>query len=163
MSSKRFRLLLATSALSLFSVVALATPPSGAGGGRGNNAASGAVSERAELDNAAHGASNVSSHAAKVSDQLEDNTKLSSKIEKLTGATSAQTACTGFKSLGDCVSAAHVSANLSIPFDTLRSKVTGSDAVSLGKAIHELRPDADAKNATREADKQAKSDLKGSG
>jgi hypothetical protein len=115
------------------------------------------------LDNAAHGASNVSSHAAKVSDQLEDNTKLSSKIEKLTGATSAQTACTGFKSLGDCVSAAHVSANLNIPFDTLRSKVTGSGAVSLGKAIHELRPDADAKNAAREADKQAKSDLNGSG
>jgi hypothetical protein len=127
------------------------------------HAASGAVSERAELDHASHGASDASAHGANVSDQLADNTKLSSKIEGLTGATSAQTACTGFKSLGDCVSAAHVSANLNIPFDTLRSKITGAGAVSLGKAIHELRPDADAKNATQQADKQTKADMKGSG
>ncbi len=55
-----------------------------------------------------------------------------------------------------------MSKNLDIPFSTLRSKLTGPGAVSLGKAIHELRPDADAKSATREASKQAKGDLKGS-
>jgi hypothetical protein len=124
-------------------------------------AASGGISQRAELDNASRG-SNSSSHRASVSDLLADNAKLTSKIEELTG-TSAQTACTGFKTLGDCVSAAHVSKNLDIPFDSLRSKITGSGAVSLGKAIHELKPDVDAKSATQQAGKQTKADLKSSG
>jgi hypothetical protein len=163
MSSKRFGLVLVTSVLSLVSAVALAAPPAGAGGGKGGKAAAGDVSERAELDHASGGASGAGSHGASVSEKLTDNTKLASKIEGLTGQSSAQTACTGFKSLGACVSAAHVSKNLNIPFDTLRSKVTGSGAVSLGQAIHELKPDADAKGATTDADKQTKEDMKSSG
>jgi hypothetical protein len=56
----------------------------------------------------------------------------------------AQSACDGFKNLGQCVAAAHVARNLDIPggFDALKAKVTGTDAVSLGKAIEQLSPHA---------------------
>ena len=99
------------------------------------------------------------SEGRSVSDLLTDNTKLSSQIKDLTG-TDAQQACAGFRNLGSCMAAAHVSKNLGIPFDTLRTKLTGSGAVSLGKAIHELKPDADAKSAERDATRQARADLR---
>jgi hypothetical protein len=104
--------------------------------------------------------SGAAAEGRNVSDLLADNAKLSSQIKDLTG-TDAQKACTGFRNLGSCVAAAHVSKNLDIPFDTLRSKLTGAGAVSLGRAIHDLRPDADARNAEREATRQADADLNG--
>jgi hypothetical protein len=92
---------------------------------------------------------------------LSQNTKLAANLEKLlpTGTT-AQEACGGFKSLGGCVSAVHVAHNLGIPFADLKPKVTGSAALSLGKAIHALRPDADAKAEARKAEGQAREDLR---
>ncbi len=73
----------------------------------------------------------------------------------------AQTACSGFKNLGQCVAAAHVAKNLDIPggFDVLKAKVTGSGAVSLGKAIKGFAPDADPKAEEKKANKQASVDL----
>ncbi len=58
--------------------------------------------------------------------------------------------------------AAHVAKNLSIPgrFDALKAKVTGTGAVSLGKAIKGFAPDADAKAEAKKANKQASDDLK---
>ena len=58
--------------------------------------------------------------------------------------------------------AAHVAKNLRIPggFDALKAKVTGTGAVSLGKAIHVLAPNADAKAEAKKANKQASDDLK---
>jgi hypothetical protein len=94
-----------------------------------------------------------------MSDLLAQNTKLSSKIGGLTG-TSAQTACAGFKNLGQCVAAAHVSKNLGIDFNTLKGKVTGTGSDSLGKAIHDLNPNVDAKAEAKKAEKQAHNDLK---
>jgi hypothetical protein len=91
-------------------------------------------------------------------DVLSKNTKLSSNLDKLLpeGMT-AQQACSGFKNLGQCVAAIHVSHNLDIPFNDLKSKVTGGD--DLGKAIQGLKPDADAKAETKKAKKQADADL----
>src|SRR5882724_8028335 len=59
------------------------------------------------------------------------------------------------------VAAAHVAKNLEIPggFDALKAKVTGSGAVSLGKAIEGLAPNADAKAEAKKAKKQASDDL----
>jgi hypothetical protein len=73
----------------------------------------------------------------------------------------AQTACGGFKNIGQCVAAAHVAKNLDIPggFDALKAKLTGSGSVSLGKAIKELSPNADAKAEAKKANKQADDDL----
>lgn len=56
-----------------------------------------------------------------------------------------QDAAHGFKNLGQFVAAAHLSHNLGIPFDQLKSMMTGTRHDSLGKAIHTLKPDADSK------------------
>lgn len=95
------------------------------------------------------------------SDVLSHNTAIAGKIKALTGEDAA-TACGGFKNIGQCVAAAHVAKNLSIPggFDALKAKVTGTGAVSLGKAIKGFAPDADAKAEAKKANQQADDDLK---
>src|SRR5262250_1873177 len=100
------------------------------------------------------------SHASP-SEVLSHNSAIDGKIQTLTGK-DAQAACTGFKNLGQCVAAAHVAKNLDIPggFDALKAKVTGSGAVSLGKAIEELNPQVNAKAEAKKANKQASDDLK---
>ena len=94
---------------------------------------------------------------------LTQNTQLNSKLQSLlpTG-TDTQAAASGFKNLGQFVAAVHVSKNLGIPFDDLKAKMTGANAVSLGRAIHELKPTANAKEAAKEASRQAKQDIAGS-
>ncbi len=97
------------------------------------------------------------------SDILTQNTKLSSNLQKLLpkGIT-AQDACSGFKNLGQCVAAIHVSHNLDIPFADLKSKMTGTGSESLGKAIKDLKPAADAKGESKKAQKQANQDMSSS-
>ena len=94
------------------------------------------------------------------SDVLSHNTVIAGKIQTLTGR-DAQTACSGFKNIGQCVAAAHVAKNLDIPggFDALKAKLTGTGAVSLGKAIKQLAPNTDAKTEAKKANKQASDDL----
>ena len=94
-----------------------------------------------------------------MSDLLTQNNKLASQINNLTGM-DAQTACSGFKNLGQCVSAAHASKNLGIDFGTLKGKVTGPDAKNLGNAIHGLNPNVNAKSEAKKAQKQAHTDLR---
>lgn len=97
---------------------------------------------------------------------LDHNTQLAGKLEGLLGlsgpnALSAlKTDASGFKNFGQFVAAVHVSHNLGIPFPELQAKMTGSNAVSLGKAIQELKPDANAKDEARKANQQADSDVK---
>jgi len=95
------------------------------------------------------------------SDVLSHNTVIAGKIQTLTGR-DAQTACSGFKNIGQCVAAAHVAKNLDIPggFDALKAKITGTGAVSLGKAIERFAPNASAKAEAKKANKQASDDLK---
>jgi hypothetical protein len=98
------------------------------------------------------------SHASP-SDVFSHNTAIAGKIQKLTSQ-DAQAACAGFKNFGQCVAAEHLAKNLDIPggFDALKAKVTGSGGVSLGKAIEQLSPQANAKAKT--ANRQASDDLK---
>jgi hypothetical protein len=98
------------------------------------------------------------------SEVLSHNTAIAAKIRTLTGK-DAETACSGFKNLGQCVAAAHVAKNLDIPggFDALKAKMTGSGSVNLGKAIQELAPGADHKAEAKKANKQASDDLNESG
>ena len=94
---------------------------------------------------------------------LTQNTHLASKLQSiLPSGTDLQAASSGFKNLGQFVAAVHVSKNLGIPFEDLKAKMTGSNAVSLGKAIHELQPSVNAKEAAKEANRQAKRDIAGS-
>jgi hypothetical protein len=71
---------------------------------------------------------------------------------------SAQEACTGFRSVDECVATLHASQNLSIPFPDLKSRVTGG--AKLGTAIHQLKPDANVKAEVRKAEQQARSDTR---
>jgi hypothetical protein len=90
----------------------------------------------------------------------------------------ATDACAPFSALDGCLAALHASHNLGIDFNCLRAGVTGvhsnadlsgckaaevEKAESLSKAIHQLKPDANAKQATKYAEQQAKDDLKGIG
>src|SRR5713226_9984850 len=117
-----------------------------------------------------------STHQPSVNDILTKNPAIGGKIQTLTGMSASQ-ACTGFKNLGQCVAAAHVSKNLRITFDCLRSDMTGSaplstsncpagtgtKSMSLGKAIQTLDPTADQKSETKKGETEAQQDMKISG
>jgi hypothetical protein len=87
-------------------------------------------------------------------------------------------ACAPFTALDGCLAALHASHNLGMDFNCLRARVTGvhtradmsgckvadgEKAQSLNRAIHQLRPDGNAKQATKDAEQQAKDDLKAAG
>lgn len=93
-------------------------------------------------------------------DYLAQDPKFNAKLQKLLpeGITTLQ-ACDGFKKLGDCVAAIHASQNLGIPLADLKPKVTGKGAENLEKAIHDLKPDVDAKAERKKAWKQAERDI----
>jgi hypothetical protein len=114
---------------------------------------------------------------------LSPNSNLSQKIQTLTGMknTPAQQICGPFKNLGQCVAAAHVSNNLHIPFACMESAMLGqavpqgtscptsttnkslySKPMSLGRAITNLEPTANAGVETKKANKQADQDINNS-
>ena len=103
------------------------------------------------------------SPSANFSDRLARNSALSSRLQSLLPAgTNLRTASAGFKSQGQFIAAVHLSHNLNIPFDQLTAKLTGSTHESLGKAIHDLRPNLSARQAradVRTAQRQAERDL----
>jgi len=115
----------------------------------------------------------TSEHGRRTLDQkLTSNTKLAGKLQTLTGM-DAQTACAGFKNLGQCVAAAHVSQNLGLKFTDLKDTMLGlnadgtpsttAKAMSLGKAIQTLKPQADSKSEVKKANEQAEGDTSTSG
>jgi hypothetical protein len=93
---------------------------------------------------------------------LAQNKKLSDKLSVLLmqqnpPVTDLQAASKDFMNLGELFTAAHVSQNLGIPFDQL--KTASQTSGSLHKAIHVLKPDASANTAARVAALQALEDL----
>jgi hypothetical protein len=94
----------------------------------------------------------------------------------LPASVSASDACTPFALLEECLAALHASHTLGVDFNCLRAGVTGvhtnadvssckvadgEKALGLNKAIHQLKPDVNAKQAAKDAEQQAKDDLKG--
>jgi hypothetical protein len=93
--------------------------------------------------------------------RIENNSQLMSRLQPLlpsdmTLANAAQ----GFKTEGQFIAALHVSQNLKIPFARLKAQMTGTDHDSLGQAIHDLQPHANAKAAVKTAQEEAKADIK---
>ncbi len=145
-----------------------------AGGGMGMSGASHANTSHANGTGSTK-SSAAAAHGKTMDQILTKNTKLSDKIASLTGE-SAQQACSGFKNLGQCVAAAHVSKNLGVSFACLKSNMTGSapasgstcpagtgtKETSLGKSIQTLSPNADGKSAAKQGEQQASQDLKDS-
>ena len=165
-----------TVAIALHCAPAFAQHGHGAGGPGGMSGMNG-------MGNSSHGNSDVhgissnggsvaASHGKTMDQLLTQNTKLSDKISTLTGE-SAQQACNGFKNLGQCVAAAHVSKNLGISFACLKGDMTGaapstnsscpagtgSKSMSLGKAIQTLSPKTDGKTEAKKGQQQADQDL----
>lgn len=139
---------------------------SGAGGGRpagvGMGAPAGTPSGRpSDPGSAGMGHSGVASGSpTSVLDNSHVTTALTNALTK-SGVTipggNLQTACSGFKNLGQCVAALHVAKNLNLSFSDLQTKM-GSE--SLGKAIQDLGgPNVKAKSEAKKANKQANTDL----
>jgi len=116
------------------------------------------------------------------SDQLdakdEEDKKLTASLQAqgvLAANTDAKSACENFKALDECVAALHASKNVGVDFNCLKSDLTGvqtgadmssckgsagEKSMTLSKALHAMKPDADAKAEAKNAEKQAKDDLK---
>lgn len=146
-----------------------AGPVAGAATGVGNGASINANPGGGNHDNGSHAANagRGPGASADVSLRVSQNAGLSTQIQPLlpAGATLSGAAA-GFRNEGQFVSAVHVAHNLNIPFDQLKAKMTGSDPVSLGKAIQDLRPDLNGKTVkdnVKLADRQAERDLEQSG
>jgi hypothetical protein len=97
--------------------------------------------------------------------RIERNPELQSKIESMLPAgENLKTAASGFKNGGQFIAALHVSKNLGIPFDQLKAKMMSSNPpMSLGQAIHALKPNLSEKDLDKAADKaekEAKADEK---
>jgi len=91
-------------------------------------------------------------------EMLQQNTRLSENLGKLLPAgTDLQAAASGFKNLGEFVAAVHVSNNLGIPFVDLKARMMTGD--NLGDAIRALRPDTDSQIEARKARAQAEDEI----
>jgi hypothetical protein len=112
----------------------------------------------------AHGARpTATTGTSNVGTQLSRNTQLASRLQTLFPAgTDLQKESTGFRNLGQFVAAAHVSHNLDIPWADLKARMTGDNAGNLGKAIHDLKPQANAQAEAAKAQKEANTDIKDS-
>jgi hypothetical protein len=96
-----------------------------------------------------------------IATKIESHPQLAAKLTAmLPKGMTLQTAAAGFKNQGQFIAALHVSKNLNIPFTKLKTEMTGKDHDSLGQAIHELRPDADATRAAKHAESEAAEDAK---
>jgi hypothetical protein len=93
--------------------------------------------------------------------RIERNPQLTSRLTALLpSGMSLDQAAQGFKNQGQFIAALHVSHNLAIPFDTLKTEMTGSNHRSLGDAIAALKPGADADKEVKTAETEAKDDVK---
>ena len=125
---------------------------------------------------ASNGSGAGSTHGVSIDQQLKNNTTIAKKISNMTHESATQ-ACQGFKNLGQCVAAVHVSQNLGIKFGCLKFAMTGlgtscsstsaatsgtTKTMSLGSAIHSLDPTVNAGAEAKKAQKQANQDLKDS-
>jgi hypothetical protein len=117
---------------------------------------------------ASHAASSSKGESAKAGPKtpgelLAQNKRLSDKLSALLRqqnppVTNLQVASQGFKLLGQFVGAVHISHNLSIPFDQLKTPAQTSEDFS--NSIHVLKPDADAKAEIKKAAEQYIDDMR---
>jgi hypothetical protein len=94
-------------------------------------------------------------------DRIAANTALAAKLTPLlpSGMTLADAAA-GFKNQGQFIAALHAAKDLNVSFADLKAEMTGSAHDSLGQAIHDLKPTADASASAKTAEQEAHSDIK---
>lgn len=133
--------------------------------------------EASALSESRGGAARSSSSPEVLNKNSKLDGALTSKLQSnglLPAGTDLKTACSGFRNLGQCMAAIHVSHNRNIPFACLKADMTGTAALagstcppgtgskkmSLGKSIQTLDLKAEAKVETKKAKKQADDDIK---
>jgi hypothetical protein len=127
------------------------------------------VAEHSEHTNAGNGHEpKVQDWQTKMNERFLNDDKFRTRMEKLLPqGMGLETAESGFKNHGQFIAALHVSKNLSISFDQLKAKMTGvsvnaagqttnSTPMSLGKAIHELRPNLSQTQVNQESERAGK-------
>jgi hypothetical protein len=121
------------------------------------------ASHRAEAEAQSGSASRNNSANLNVSARLASNPALSARIQPLLPAGfTVATASAGFRNQGEFIAALHVSRNLGIPFDQLKAELTEQHPDSLGRAVHDLRPDLSrsiVRSDVRMAKRQAEQDI----
>jgi hypothetical protein len=145
-------------------------PGSGPGASAGQGHGQGAAHDHDQAKTNSDAKADHDSHSdwqTKFNERLQNNPTLASRVDKLLAGADLKTAESGFKNGGQFIAALHVSKNLGIPFDQLKAKMTGingqtaqaaSAPMSLGKAIHELKPTLtqdQANDEAKRAEKQA--------
>jgi hypothetical protein len=110
------------------------------------------------------GAGRAEAHSgAGIAAGIESNPELATRVRgMLSSGMSMSEAAAGFKNQGQFLAALHASQNLNIPFDDLKTKMTGSSAASLGSAIKASKPEMSDKQAKEEA-KKAETQAKATG
>jgi hypothetical protein len=99
--------------------------------------------------------------------RMATNPNLASRVQSLLPpGTSLQAAASGFKDEGQFIAALHVSRNLNIPFNELKADLSKSKYGSLGRALHDLRPELHSRvidSQVKRAERQTKTDLQQQG
>ena len=152
-------------------------PGGGAGGAGGSHGpAMGNAADHGSADTSAKGAAS-SSPTTLLTNHTKLDSTLTSKLQSkglLPTGTDLKDACAGFKNLGQCLAAIHVSHNLKVPFACMQANMagtapaagtacptgTGSSKLSLGKSIQALSPNADAKAESKTGTSEANADIK---
>ena len=98
----------------------------------------------------------------KVANAFDRNPYLSSRVKPLLPSrTTMMDAATGFKNQRQFIAAVHLSKNLGIPFDQIKTRITGQHHMSLNDSLRDLRPEMTkslVKEEVNKAEKQAKED-----
>lgn len=99
-------------------------------------------------------------HANTATAHLQQNPALEGRLAPMLPAgMTVEQAAAGYKNWGQFVAAVNVSKNLNIPFADLKSRMTTTKPLSLGKAVHDLRPDLteeQVRTGVRTAEREAK-------
>lgn len=182
---KKTMLVVGVAVLSLSFGVGIARAQGPAGAGAGAAASSSSSGSGSGHSFSLNPVKWVKKDSKPASDQLdakaEQNKKLTANLQAqgvLAANTDAKAACENFKALDECVAGLHVSKNLGLEWNCLKSNLTGvqtsadmsgcqgfagTKAMSLHSAVKAMKPDADAKEAAKTAERQAKDDLKAAG
>jgi hypothetical protein len=95
--------------------------------------------------------------------RMSENPNLASRVQSLLPpGISLEAAATGFKDEGQFIAALHVSHNLRIPFNELKADLTKSQYGTLGRTLHDLRPELHSRvieGQVKKAERQTKADL----
>ena len=97
-------------------------------------------------------------HASTIAARIESHPQLASRLRlMLPPGMTLETAASGFKNQGQFIAALHVSKNLGIPFEQLKTEMV-TNHHSLGQSIHILKPSADATTEVHRAEREAHDD-----